>query len=184
MIGISNQSFTDTTCNIIEFLKRSIQYAVQHSYYIVLIYYTPGETSSGQIFMIASSIVWYNVIIKILSVEQYRIVGNFRGRKLSQISRFFSHLRKFSPRNSMHAIPIMQPVLTFRESFLREMLLSYRSAKVFSLENFPLYGNNLYNMTDASLHAQFQQPDRRPSVVGRCTYLCDKQPQTHNCIIV
>ena len=30
--------------------------------------------------------------------------------------------------------------LTFRESFLREMLLSYRSAKVFSLENFPLYG--------------------------------------------
>ena len=34
----------------------------------------------------------------------------------------------------------MRPVLTFRESFLREMLLSYRSAKVFSLKNSPLYG--------------------------------------------
>ena len=70
----------------------------------------------------------------------YRIAGNFQGRKLSRISRFFSHPRKFSPRNSRHATPIMRPVLTFRESFLREMLLSYRSAKVFSLENFPLYG--------------------------------------------
>ena len=29
-----------------------------------------------------------------------------------------------------------------RESFLHEMLLSYRSAKVFSFENFPLYGTN------------------------------------------
>ena len=34
----------------------------------------------------------------------------------------------------------MRPVLAFRESFLREMILSYQSAKVFSLENFPLYG--------------------------------------------
>ena len=66
---------------------------------------------------------------------QYRIAGNFRGRKLSRISRFFSHPRKFSPRNSRYAIPIMRTVLAFRE-----MILSYRSAKVFSLENFPLYG--------------------------------------------
>ena len=29
--------------------------------------------------------------------------------------------------------------LTFRESFLHEMFPSYRSAKVFSLESFPLY---------------------------------------------
>ena len=68
-------------------------------------------------------------------------MGNFRGRKLSRISRFFSHPRKFSPRNSRHATPIMRPILTSRESFLRKMILSYRSAKVFSLENFPLYGN-------------------------------------------
>ena len=70
----------------------------------------------------------------------YRIAGNFRGRKLSRISRFFRHPRKFSPRNSRHATPIMRPILTFRESFLREMLLSYWSVKIFSLENFPLYG--------------------------------------------
>ena len=29
--------------------------------------------------------------------EMYRIAGNFRGRKLSRTSRFFSHPRKFSP---------------------------------------------------------------------------------------
>ena len=58
----------------------------------------------------------------------------------SRILRFFSHLQKFSPRNSRHATPIIRQVLTFRESFLHEMLLSHRSAKVFSLENFPLYG--------------------------------------------
>ena len=65
----------------------------------------------------------------------YCIAGNFRGRKLSWILRFFHHSQKFSPRNSRHATPIMRPILTFRE-----MLLSYRSAKVFSLENFPLDG--------------------------------------------
>ena len=80
----------------------------------------------------------------------YRIAGNFRGRKLSRISRFFSHPRKFSPRNSSHATPIMRPVLTFRESFLREMLLSYRSAKVFSLQNFPLYGMRASSSTVVS----------------------------------
>ena len=53
----------------------------------------------------------------------------------------FSAIRKsFLHEILRHATPIMRPVLTFRESFLREMLLSYRSAKVFSLENFPLYG--------------------------------------------
>ena len=73
--------------------------------------------------------------------RHYRIAGNFRGRKLSRISRFFRHPRKFSPWNSRHATPTMRPVLTFRESFLHEMLLSYRSTKVLSLENFPLYSN-------------------------------------------
>ena len=81
---------------------------------------------------------WYNFY--------YCIAGNFRGRKLSRISRFFSHPRKFSPRNSRYATPIMRPVLAFRESFLREMILSYRSAKVFSLENFPLYGITMSNV--------------------------------------
>ena len=64
-------------------------------------------------------------------LNHYRIAGNFRGRKLSRISRFFSHPRKFSPRSSRHATPIIRSVFAFRESFLRE--------RVFSLENFPLY---------------------------------------------
>ena len=57
--------------------------------------------------------------------RKYRIAGNFRGRKLS---RFFSHPRKFSPRNSRHATPIMLP---FHESFLCEMLLSTDLRKFF-----------------------------------------------------
>ena len=85
-----------------------------------------------------------------IHLRSYRIAGNFRGRKLSRISRFFSHPRKFSPRNSRHATPIMRPASTFCEIFLREMLLSYRSAKVFSLKNFPLYG--MY----AHVHVQVQ----------------------------
>ena len=70
--------------------------------------------------------------------ERYRITiaGNFRGRRLLRISQFFSHPQKFSPQNSRHATPIMQPVLTFCESFLRDMLLSHRSVKNFSLKNF------------------------------------------------
>ena len=89
----------------------------------------------------ANTIIIHMYIIFVLPhSEYYRIAGNFRGRKLSRISRFSRHPRKFSPRNSRHATPIMRPVLTFRESFLREMLLSYRSAKVFSLENLPLCG--------------------------------------------
>ena len=75
-------------------------------------------------------IMWVNLR------KGYHIAGNFQGRKLSRISRFFSHPRKFSRRNSRHAKLVMRPVLIFRE-----MLLSYRSAKVVSLENFLLYGN-------------------------------------------
>ena len=82
----------------------------------------------------------FDFILTHYIIGSYCIAGNFRGRKLSRISRFFSHPRKFSPRNSRHATPIIRSVFAFRESFLCEMLLSYRSAKVFSLENFPLYG--------------------------------------------
>ena len=86
---------------------------------------------------------WKFGAIRYVRYRAYCIAGNFRGRKLSRISRFFRHLWKFSPRNSRHATPIMRPVLTFRQSFLSKMLLSYWSAKVFSLKNFPLYGSSL-----------------------------------------
>jgi len=50
--------------------------------------------------------------------KEYHIAGNFRGRKLSWISRFCGYSRKFSPRK----------------------LYFHQFAKVFSLESFPLYG--------------------------------------------
>ena len=71
----------------------------------------------------------------------YRRAGNFRGRKRSRISRFESHPRKFSPRNlggrTTTTCDLFQAI---RESFDHEILTSYGSAKVFSLESFPLYG--------------------------------------------
>ena len=83
--------------------------------------------------------------------ELIKVVNNTSGivpysRKLSREKTFtkfaiFPPSAKVSPQNSRHATSIMRPVSTFRESFLREMLLSYRSAKIFSLENFPLYSN-------------------------------------------
>ena len=45
------------------------------------------------------------------------MVGNFQGRKPSQISRFYSHPQKFSPRSFGHATPIYVISLTFRKSF-------------------------------------------------------------------
>ena len=65
----------------------------------------------------------------------YHIVGKLSREKTFTNFAIFQPSAKVSPQNSWHATPIMQPVLTFHE-----MLLSYRSAKVFSLVNFPLYG--------------------------------------------
>ena len=73
--------------------------------------------------------MYYNINV------MYCIVGNFRGRKLSRISRFYSHMRKFSPRNFGHATLIYAISLIFHE-----MLPSYQSVKVFSLKSFPLCG--------------------------------------------
>ena len=69
----------------------------------------------------------------------YRIAGNFRGRKPSQILRFYSYVRKFYPQNFRHAIRIHGISLTFCESFLHEMLPSLLIRKRFIPRNFPLY---------------------------------------------
>ena len=85
----------------------------------------------------------HNIVHRTLSCNRdcfvYRIAGNFRGRKLLWISRFDSHPRKFSSRNLGHAAPTYDWFQAIRESFLREILTSYGSAKVFSLESLPLY---------------------------------------------
>ena len=70
----------------------------------------------------------------------YRIAGNFRGRKPSRILRFESHLRKISREIWGRAAPTYDWFQAIHESFLREILTSYESAKVFSLKSLPLYG--------------------------------------------
>ena len=98
---------------------------LSHNHYrtIMAIYATPAYY--GQCDFMWKCILHYRVI-------SYCIAGNFWGRKLSRISRFFSHPQKFSPRNSRHATLIMRPVLTFCE-----MLLSYRSRENFLPRKFP-----------------------------------------------
>ena len=52
----------------------------------------------------------------------YRIVGKFGGRKLSQISQFCSHLRKFSPQNLGMWRSLAQQKWAICESFLHAIV--------------------------------------------------------------
>ena len=70
----------------------------------------------------------------------YRLAGNFRGRKLSWISRFCSYLRKFSLRNFGACCPLERQKHAIRESFLCDNCIFHQFVKISSLENFPLYG--------------------------------------------
>ena len=88
--------------------------------------------------------------------SRYRIVENFRGRKLLRFLRFQNHTWKFSLRNlqsTMRTLRVCGCVAHARgphlhknwtgaihERFLREILVLYRNTKVFSLESFLLYG--------------------------------------------
>ena len=94
----------------------------------------------------------------------YRIAGNFRGRKPSRISRFERHPRKFSPRNFGHAAPTYVWFQAIRESFLREILTSYGSTKVFSLESLPLYGITYATKTDD--YRQHQQDEYTAPIIA------------------
>ena len=60
--------------------------------------------------------------------DKYCIAGNFRGRKLSQISKFCGYLRKFSLRNWGQSI-IWQHQRAIREIFSAENLFSTNSWK-------------------------------------------------------
>ena len=62
----------------------------------------------------------------------YRIAGNFWGRKLSQISRisqFCSYLQKFSPWNLGAWCPLVRHKWAIRESFLHENVFFTNSRK-------------------------------------------------------
>ena len=66
------------------------------------------------------------------------IVGNFRGKKLSQISRFCGWLRKFSPQNlgvvSFGAVQLSNP-----RKFSRRKSSFHQSTELFSCKGFPLF---------------------------------------------
>ena len=69
-----------------------------------------GVASGTVILTVNSKRAPLDLLCTMQDIQSYCIAGNFRGRKLSRILRFFSHLRRFSPRNSRHATPIMRPV--------------------------------------------------------------------------
>ena len=68
----------------------------------------------------------------------YCIVGNFRGRKLSQIGEKYNfHGETFT--DFSHAVPKNATTLNFAEKTFAN---SYKFAIVFSLKSFPLYSNH------------------------------------------
>ena len=76
------------------------------------------------------------------------MAGNFWGRKLSWISWFESH--HFLHKTYRRASPTYMIDLAFYETFLCEMLTSYWSTEIFSIEYFLLHGtfpscNYFYN---------------------------------------
>ena len=77
-----------------------------------------------------------NTITKSNNIIPYS--GKFSREKIFTNFVIYSHPQKFSPQNFRHATSIMQSVLTFHESFLREMLPSYIPiSESFSLVRFP-----------------------------------------------
>ena len=81
---------------------------------------------------------------------EYRIVENFRGRKLSWILPLCGYTQKFSPRNLGRGIlwrcKSEQSVKVFSaKSYFHQI------AKVFSLESFPLYGTLHESIVTAAL---------------------------------
>ena len=57
-----------------------------------------------------------------------------------------------------HAVPTNGWFQAIRESFLCEILTSYGSAKVFSLESLPLYGNHIKVFIPDCLYVDFLHP--------------------------
>ena len=71
---------------------------------------------------------------------QYRMAENFRGRKLSWISRLCGYSQRFSPWNLGMCLSFGAARASNPRKFLHENRTFYQFAKVFSLKIFPLYG--------------------------------------------
>ena len=74
----------------------------------------------------------------------YRIVGNFRGRNFHKFQGSRAIHESFLHEIFRYAAPTYVWFQAISESFLREILSSYRSAKSFSLESLSLYGIQVY----------------------------------------
>ena len=83
-------------------------------------------------------------------VCEYRIAGNFRGRKLSGFRGLRAICKSFLREIWGHAAPTYDWFQAIRESFLREIFTSYGSVKVFSLESLPLYSNPFCSYSETS----------------------------------
>ena len=102
------------------------------------------------------SVFWWeltNVGPVFCGLVVYRIAENFQARKCSWISWFESQPGKFSPRNLGVPCP---PMLGFSilQKFSPRNGHSHWSAKVFSLESFPLYVSRKHMPLDGLLWAQ------------------------------
>ena len=112
-------------------------------------------------------------------------MGNFRGRKLLWIFEVWEPSAKvFSAK--LGGVPHPPMIGTWfqaiRESFLREILTSYRSAKVFSLKSLPLYGRN--SGFTLKLHPPYTTTGRSMQLALKtdlvfCRKLSKKSPSKH-----
>ena len=71
---------------------------------------------------------------------RYRIAGNFEGENFHGFRGLRAIRESFLHKIWECAAPTYDWFQAIRDSFLREILTSYGSTKVFSLESLPLYG--------------------------------------------
>ena len=77
------------------------------------------------------------IIVHVLATQatKYRIAENFRGRKLSRISRFCGDSRKFSPRNlgAWRSLPRQKRKFSSRKSYFSLIRESFLPRKFFAI---------------------------------------------------
>ena len=79
------------------------------------------------------------------SIVEYRIAGNFRGRKLSRIGEKYDFRRENFRGLLACAAPKDATPLNFAEKTFTNSHKTVKFSKVFSLESFPLYGSGCAN---------------------------------------
>ena len=81
--------------------------------------------------MLTVSHIWVVISDIRVMANKYCIAGNFRGRKLSQISRFFGYSQKFSPRNLEAWCPLAWHEWAIHGSFVRKNHIFHQFVRSF-----------------------------------------------------